>query len=100
MFISVEMMFVYIHTYSYTYIHTCTGGDGFFVLDDLYGSDGLIFCPEIEPINPGSLPTKPSVEGESFYHDHYDHHHYVYLIVHVCVYTNDNIRYECNCCYP
>ena len=67
------------------YMNGFTGGDGFFVLDDLYGSDGLIFCPETEPINPGSLPTKPSAEGGSFYNDH--HHRYIYLIVHVFMYV-------------
>ena len=44
-------------------LYAYPGGDGFFVLEDLYGSEGLIFCPETEPINPGTLPAKPSVQG-------------------------------------
>jgi len=35
---------------------TIAGGDGFFVLDDLYGSEDLIICPETVPVNLVSLP--------------------------------------------
>ena len=39
---------------------TIAGGDGFFVLDDLYGSADLIICPETVPVNLVSLPINKS----------------------------------------
>jgi hypothetical protein len=34
---------------------TVAGGDAYFVLEDLYGSDGLMFTPETHPIDPAKL---------------------------------------------
>ena len=33
---------------------TIAGGDGFFVLDDLYGAEGMMLCPETVPVNPST----------------------------------------------
>ena len=44
---------------------TIAGGDAYFVLEDLYGSEGLIFTPETHPINPSKLTDRTTTDGES-----------------------------------
>ena len=42
---------------------TTAGGDGYFVLEDLYGSDGLLFCPETQPVNAGTISASTSASA-------------------------------------
>lgn len=43
---------------------TIAGGDAYFVLEDLYGSEGLMFTPETYPIDPSKLTSRSSSDSE------------------------------------